>query len=145
MVKSGITRQQNIGSPFIYTMWARPAVPGVWAHSQGMPIRRAYNELETHPGGKCWLISQFYNQRLGRVDVSGILHRRSRPFANYSLRNPECVSLGLGALQPTQMFTEMKCWDYIVAALWPLECAFKEDSQAESISLWHHITDYRAQ
>lgn len=66
------------------------------------------------------------------------------PFANYSLRNPECVSLGLGVAKPTQMFAGMKHCDYMVAALWPLECAFKRDSQAEYISLWHPITDYRA-
>lgn len=37
--------------------------------------------------------------------------------ANYSLRSPECVSLVLGAVQPTQMFTGMKRCDYMVAAL----------------------------
>lgn len=58
----------------------------------------------------------FHNQRLGRTDISGVLGRWSRPFANYSLRNPECVALGLGAV-PTQMFTGMKCCDYMVAAL----------------------------
>lgn len=64
--------------------------------------------------------------------------------ANYSLRNPECVALGLGAVQPTQMFVGMKPCDCAVSALWPTECAFKEDSQTVGISpgtlvWWHHV------
>lgn len=80
------------------------------------------------------LISTFHNQRLGRNDISGVLGRWGRPFANYSLRNPQCVPFGLRAV-PTQMFTGMKCCDDMVAALWPLECAFKGDSQAAWICL----------
>lgn len=67
--------------------------------------------------------------------------------ANYSLRNPECVALGLGAAQPTQMFVGMKPCDCAVSALWPTECAFKEDSQTVGISpgtlvWWHHVAVY---
>lgn len=67
--------------------------------------------------------------------------------ANYSLRNPVCVALGLGAAQPTQMFVGMKPCDCAVSALWPTECAFKEDSQTVGISpgtlvWWHHVAVY---
>lgn len=61
--------------------------------------------------------SLFSNQRIACINDGGILHRWSRPYANYSLRNPECVSLGLRAVQPTQMFTGMKRCGCLVAAL----------------------------
>lgn len=68
------------------------------------------------------------DHRAGCAHVSPVPAQRSQrswPFANYSRRNPECVSLGLGAVQPAQMFRRMKPRDCAVSALWPMECAFK--------------------
>lgn len=78
------------------------------------------------------------NQRADCADVSCVpaqWSQRSWPFANYRLRNPECVSFGLrAAVRPTQMLMRMKRLDCVVSAPWPMECAFKEDSQAAWIS-----------
>lgn len=68
------------------------------------------------------------------VPVVAQWSQRSWPFANYSPRNPECVSLGLGAAQPTQMFGRMKPCDCALSALWPMECAFKEDCKTVNFS-----------
>lgn len=78
------------------------------------------------------------NQKTNCADVSPAPARRSQgnwPLANYRLRNPERVSFGPRAsVRPTQMLMRMKQPNCMVSALWPMECAFKEDSRGAWIS-----------
>lgn len=136
MVKSGITWRQNIGSPFYLHNVCKACC--AWSVST-LTVNADHAHLERTGNTLRWQMQTDFPVLQSETQL---YRQRSRQFANYSLRNPECVSSGLRAVQPTQMFTGMKRCDYMVAALWPLECAFKGDSRAEYISLWHHITDY---